>query len=214
MLCWQGCDVALPARFIRIALNEPLVSLGFTRVGRRHVWLRDVGRLQHAVSLEYHWGSWGVRWDVVHPGVGELLHGKLVEPARVAYSGFIGGWASTHHPPPGVVVFFERDDIETKPGLAEGVAKAAVQVGDWTSEFDSVRGTLDYLLQAPGDKLPDKRVISPAHWPLRIYTAAALATVEREPGATELAERAIEALARFRGSLTDERIERLTTALN
>src|SRR4029079_6429132 len=45
----------------------------------------------HAVSLEWSRGSWGVRWDIVHPRVGGLLQGRRAEPFEVAYSGFITG---------------------------------------------------------------------------------------------------------------------------
>jgi hypothetical protein len=69
------------------------------------------------VSLEPHGRNWSVRWDIDHPEVGEILHGKFEEPARVSYPSFITGWASKHEPPGRVVAHFNRDDVANKPEL-------------------------------------------------------------------------------------------------
>jgi hypothetical protein len=197
----------LPYRFLSDAMDGPLSPFGFARVDRRQVWMRSVGDLAHAVSLEWSRGSWGVRWDVVHPSVGELLHGKHIEPHDVAYSGFITGWAQPSLGPDVIAHFKPADVQDNNASLMDGVGRGAAQVAGWTNDFATARSIIEYLIQDPGQKLVDPRVVIPVNWPLRLYTAAALAVVEGESDGTDLADRAAETLA-----ATDPRIDRLRRA--
>jgi hypothetical protein len=56
----------------------------------------------------------------------------------------------------------------------------------------------------------------PVHWPLRLFTGAALAAVASDPRAEELTQKAIEALGPWMGGrdkINDSRIERLQATL-
>lgn len=97
--------MSLPSTFVSQALDLPLRGVGFARVARRNVWLREGRGIGHAVSLEFSHGSWKVRWDVVQPAVGAILHGKLAGQADVAYSGIVTGTAQAA-PSSGVVAAF------------------------------------------------------------------------------------------------------------
>lgn len=205
--------VTLSARLLREAIDEPLRPFGFSQVGRRQVWMRQATGLDHAVSLESGRGGWSVRWDIVHPGVGELLHGRRAQPADVRYTGFIVGTARSSLRP-GVIAHFGRDDLQDGVALSRGLALAAVQVAEWTADFTAVQEVIAYLTQRPGQKLRDPRVTIPGNWPFRLFTAAALAVVSGYPDAQGLGEAAIKALAPWRGRTTDERIQRLEDALS
>ena len=202
--------MAIPAKFLREAFDEPLSDLRFVRVGRRHVWMRSGDGIDHAISLEGSHGSHKVRWDVVHPAVGELLHGRHTDRADVAYSGVITG-AAAPALRSGVVASFRQEDTEEQGGLVAGVREAAVQVAGWLDDFEGTVSAIGYLTQ--DFDVPDRRVVFPAHTPLRLYVAAGLAASDGVPGAEELAERAIESLTPFTDSLTSERIDRLRAAL-
>jgi hypothetical protein len=203
-------SVALPARFLHEAFDEPLGPLGFARVARRQVWLRAARGVEHAVSLESRSGTCMVRWDVVHPAVGELLHGRRADPSDVRYSGFITGTAQAALRS-GVVARFKPTDV-VDGSLTAAVASAAEQVAEWTADFATARLVIDYLMQHPGQKLDDPRVVVPVHWPLRLFTAAGLAAVESEPDAQDLAAQAIDALGSG-APPTAERLQRLEDVL-
>jgi hypothetical protein len=208
---WDRPVVRLSAPFLRQAFDEPLGPFGFARIGRRQVWMRAADGLDHAVSLEWH-HSWKVRWDVVHPAVGEVLHGKRVEPYAVSYSGFITGLASARLGQ-GVVASFRQEDLSDPDRLARGVARATAQVAEWSDDFRMPDVVIDYLLAKPGQKLRDPRVAVPGNWPLRVFTAAALAAVVGRFDARELAERVVAESAPLRGGVTDERNQRLQALL-
>jgi hypothetical protein len=62
--------------------------------------------------------------------------------------------------------------------------------------------------------MKDRRAfVVPANLPLKLYTAAVLAVVDRDSEAVALVAEAEEALQRFSGALTKERINRLNSAV-
>lgn len=202
--------VPLNSTLINQAINAPLSGMGFSRVGRRNVWMREGRGIDHAVSLEYSHGSWKVRWDVVQPAVGAILHGTLAAAADVAYSGIVTGLAQPALRPGVVATFAEADFLH--PGLIGGVKLAALQVAEWLDDFGDSRDVILYLVQDFEGR--DRGVIVPFHRPLRLFTAAALAAVDGAPDAADLAAEAAEAIGQPRDRIIDERMKRLATALS
>lgn len=195
--------MSLSVALLRDGFGRPLEPLGFSRVGRRQVWIRECPGFAHAVSMERYAATWTVRWDVVNPRVGHLLHGVPVVADDVRYSGFISGTAR---------VAFRKGATEDEP-LINAVSGAVAEVAAWFSDFMTVQQTIEFLTQDPGEKLRDPRVTVPSNWALRIFTAAALAVTERQESAADLVERATEAM----GSSSDvarERTQRLFGALS
>ncbi len=164
----------------------------------------------HAVSLESSHGSWKVRWDIVQPSVGQILHGKLAEPADVAYSGIVTGVAQPALRS-GVTASFTLADVDSRDSLVQGLNQAVTQVAEWLAEFPTSTHVVAYLTQDFDQR--DLRVTFPAHRPLRLLTAAGIAAVERSSDAASLAATAIEALGSGQDALTRSRVERLVAAL-
>lgn len=200
--------MALPVRFLREAFDDPLRPVGFSRVGRRQVWLRQRPSFAHAVSVETYSTARTVRWDIVNPAVGMVLHGRLAEPADVPYTGFVTGTAQATAG--GVVSRFGSGDVDDR-AVVVGVAAAATQVAGWMATFATTSDVINFLTQRPGEPLRDARVTVPTNWPLRVFTAAALATVEHHEQAEDLVEVAISAMAPF-GEIDRQRIQRLVAA--
>jgi hypothetical protein len=202
--------MGVPDGFLRDAFDAPLRPLGFSRAGRRQVWLRDCAGLAHAVSLESYSKFWTVRWDIVNPAVGKLLHGRLADVADVRWTGFITGTAQVAFGE-GLQARFGLDEVADQAAIA-GVAAAVTQVATWTGEFNNVRRTIEFLTQNPGEKLRVVGMTVPSNWPLRAFTAAALAVVDAQPDATELVEQAVAAMASL-GETGHTRAARLVAAL-
>jgi hypothetical protein len=202
--------VTLPSRLLAEAFTAPLGDLGFARVGLRNVWMRERDGIDHAVSIESSRGSWKVRWDVVQPAVGGILHDKVNAGPEVAYSGIVAG---TAHPSmrAGVIASFTADDAQDTESVIGGLKLAGLQVAAWLDDFGDVPALLSYLTRDSDDR--DPRVTFPAHKPLRLLTAAALAAVSHRPEAEDLAARAREALGQRHDRTTQDRLARLAAAL-
>lgn len=201
---------------VRVVLREvfqaELQPLGFERHARSKVWLRHADGLEHAVSIEGRSGWITIRWDVVCPPVGAILHGKLPQPHEVAYSGVIAG---TPQPAleAGVKSGASSDELRQDLGAAIGGMQLGVrQVVRWLGYYPSRDGAIEELLS---ESTPGERpfVIVPSSQQLRLFTAAAFAAVGRDPRAVELVELAVAGSAPWKGGITDERNVRLRAAL-
>ena len=145
----------------------------------------------------------------MNPLVGEILWGEHKHSSNVAISGFITGLAQTALDPE-VQASFAAHDLA--PGMLRAttvaVGAAVAQVTRWCDDFPSVGSVLAYLLQPFSES--DVRVTVPAHEPLRVFVAAAVATIHRMPQAAELAARSATLLTP--GRITDQRLDQMHRA--
>jgi hypothetical protein len=183
--------VSLTASEVRAILTDPLAGKGFDRVRSRKLWLEQRDGFALGIVL--------VRDDrieatVLNVDVGEIMYG--VTPS---------GIDDLRYAPFMVRAFSPRRDTT----LAEEVMQAA----DWLNEFESVDDILDLLASEPGSPLRVPGMPLPASWPLRIFTAAALAVTTANPRAAALAEKALEENSNWRDSTNAGRRQRLLTAM-
>ena len=117
--------MALTASFLRQALDEPLRPFGFERLGRRPIWMREVAGLEHAVTVFSSHRMRSTEWYVIHPKVGEILHGKRTDRTDVGYANLIRGSANPHSRPGAKGDFTDADLADDLDATIEGVAAAA-----------------------------------------------------------------------------------------
>ncbi len=135
--------MALTASFLRQALDEPLRPFGFERLGRRPIWMREVAGLEHAVTVFSRHRMRSTEWYVIHPKVGEILHGKRTDRTDVGYANLIRGSANPHSRPGAKGDFTDADLADDLDATIEGVAAAALFVAEWTERFMTVQQTME-----------------------------------------------------------------------
>lgn len=198
-------------RILRIGLADVLEPAGFEPTTPRS-WLRDTGELRHVIALQQRWGSYSIQWGVISPELVSLLWTENINDRDVAAAAMTGSAERLIRPLacPG----FELDDrvgTDQIEQIAVPLGSDVRRMADRLAVFTTRRELRDYLLENRND--PDRRDFTiPAGLPLKLYTAAALAVVDRDPGAAALIAETEQAMSIYRGEPTAGRLRRLREA--
>jgi hypothetical protein len=200
-------------RIVSEGIEPVLVSAGFERV-RKSTWARHRSELVHVVALLSRRESYTVQWGVVSAGAVEFLWGRLPEKVDVGDSVMAGTPGTIRHP--AACEFFqlgpENDEARIESVIAS-IPNDMRVVEARLREFDTRRQLRSYLMENRNPK-DGRDFVIPAQLPLKLYTAAVLAAIDRDPDAVSLAEEAETALQPWiRAELTRERIRRLKSAV-
>ena len=84
-------------------------------------------------------------------------------------------------------------------------------VAKWMNQFETRADVRTYLL-ANRDRTDRREFLIPAKLPLKLFTAAALAIVDRDPEGCSLIAEAEAEMAPLKGEITDGRLARLKAA--
>jgi hypothetical protein len=199
-------------RIAAIGLRDALSPFGF-EPGKGLSWLRDTSELRHVIALVPSRGNHVVQWGVVSSEIVPLLWAEPVDDRGVAASAMTGGSSAIHQPPacPGFSLDAQvaRHDIDE---FGAALATDALRFEAWVHDFTTRRELRDYLLENRDDSDP-RGFLIPSGLPLKLFTAAALAVIDRDPAACALIPEAEQALSIYRGDkATAARIRRLNEA--
>lgn len=200
-------NVAL-RRILSDGIDAVLVPAGFERRGRR-AWLRQTSELQHVIALDLHHGAFAVQWGVVSPEVVPYLWGNAGKEGDVAWSAMTS-WASDimQHPSCWSFRLDEAVPGEEIERITASLSADLELVERYLRPFSTRRELRAYLM-ANRDQSDSRGFLIPSGLPLKLFTAAALAVVDRDPDARELIADTEHAMAPYRDDLTRARLDRL-----
>lgn len=198
-------------RIIRGAVTPSLVPRGFVLDGSRS-WLRRTGELGHVIALTSRNGLFHVQWGVVCPEATPVLHGSWAAKARkfdVAASLMTGTSGALHRPPS--CPFFRLGDVVASDVIDDVTSTLPADLdycADWLEPLKTREDLRRFLLENREKK--DRRgFIVPMNLPLKLFTAATLAVLDRDAEAKALVDAATTALKPFRGEITRSQLQRL-----
>jgi hypothetical protein len=186
---------------------EPvLLPAGFKREGSFR-WRRATPELEHVIQMLRRRGMCDVQWGIVSPEVTSLVWGERYgDVGDAAMTGFPSG---IRHP--AQAQSFRLDDGRDADDIAAGVAEDMRVVEAWMRPFQT-RAQLREYLMLNRDRTDRRGFLVPANLPLKVYTAAALAVVDRSPDASALISEAATELESFNDDLNRGRMNRLREA--
>jgi hypothetical protein len=202
-----GRNMAL-RKILSGGIDPVLVPAGF-RPGGRRAWLRQTSELQHVIALESRYGGFGVQWGVVSPEAVPYLWGTPAEEGDVAWSAMTGRPSGVHRP--AACEWFRLEEpvpVEEVQRITVGLAADLRRVEEYLRPFSTRRDLRGYLL-ANRDPKDRRGFVVPMNLPLKLFTAAALAVVDRDQRACGLITETVEALAPFKDDFTRARLDRL-----
>ena len=195
-------------RVLSEGIDGVLVPAGFEPRGRR-AWLRQASELQHVIGLESRYGTFRVQWGVVSPEAVPYLWGTPAKEGDVAWSAMTGHPRGIHHP--AACQSFSLEDpvpAEEVQRITAGLAADMRRMEEYLRPFTTRRELRDYLL-ANRDPSDPRGFVIPAGLPLKLFTAAVLAVIDRDPDACGLITDAEQALAPYRNKITRAQLDRL-----
>ncbi len=201
-------------RIIRAGVEPVLFAAGFERAGATS-WVRHKSELDHMVGLPAYSSSRSIQWGIVCPEAVAFLWDKPPRIIDVAWSVLTGTPGTPGHPAAcGPIRLDDENDPEQIEVLAAAVAIDMHEVDERMRPFDTRRQLRSYLLENrdPTDK---RGFVVPVSLPLKLYTAAVLAVLDRAPDAADLVTEAEVAWQPWiSGKLTQGRISRLKAAFS
>jgi hypothetical protein len=195
-------------RILSDGIDAVLLPAGFQPRGRR-AWLRQTPELQHLIGLSSRYHTFHVQWGVLSPEVVPFLWGAQGKDGDVAWSAMTGWPSGIHHP--AACPSFRLD--EPVPGeevqrITAALSEDLRRVEEFLGAFSTRRDLRAYLL-ANRDPTDSRGFIVPAALPLKLFTAAALAVIDRDPAACGLIGDTEQAMAPFKDNITRARLSRL-----
>jgi hypothetical protein len=183
-----------------------LSKLGFAPSTNHRTWMRETGELQHAITLGYRHGSYSVEWGIVSPELVDAIW-------RVPYKPFDVGLAIVHGTPshirhPARAGSFTVDTLDGNlDDLASRLGEDAEVVAMWMAPFVTRVDLREFLL-ANREKNDSRRLfLVPSGLGLKLFVAAGLAIVDRDPLACGLLREAEQVM--IGGEVRAERIASL-----
>jgi len=183
--------VPLSAHEVRTVLTDPLARRGFERVRSRKLWLSQREGFELGIVLVR---EIRIEAVVLNTDVGAIMNG--VTPSGIddlRYAPFIVRQFS--------------------PGRVRALSQEVTQAADWLGQFKTVDNVLDFLISEPGSTLRVPGMPWPSHWPMRLFTAAALAVTTVNSRATVLAAEALDENLKWPDSTNAGRRQRLLAAM-
>lgn len=195
-------------RILPDGIDAVLAPAGFGPRGRR-AWLRQTSELQHVIGLESRYGTFRVQWGVVSPEAVPYLWGTPAKEGDVAWSAMTGSPGDISHP--AACQSFRLEDpvpAEEVQRITAGLSADLRRVEEYLRAFTTRRELRDYLL-ANRDPNDHRGFVIPASLPLKLFTAAVLAVIDRDAEASGLIAEAEQALAPYKDDLTRAQLDRL-----
>lgn len=189
--------------------DAALFPAGFVRVGRKRVWLRSESEISHIVALQKNRGSFGVQWGLGCPEVAEIRWGITPDPTDVAYAIVTGHTSNIRHP--AQAGHFKPADLGESSTIAAGVRDDMGVVSQWMAPLRTRVELRSYLMENR-ERVDRRAFLIPAQYPLKVFTAAALAAVDRDEAACDLVTEAEAEMARFDSQDNRLQLERLRAA--
>jgi hypothetical protein len=183
----------------------------FGKAGRL-TWVRDTPELQHVIAFLDRRGGYHVQWGIVSPETTPIMWGEEGKSGDVGSAVLSGTPSSIRQPAPGASFRFETaNDPAVVDAIAAAVEEELRLTANWMRDLQTRRELRDYLL-ANRDKKDPRGFVIPTNLPLKLFTAAALAAVDRDPLALELLPDVEAHLSSFGGPMTS-RLVRLRSAM-
>lgn len=175
-------------------------------------WIRKTPELAHVVALVGPRRMRHVQWGLVCPEAVPYLHGTPASGRDVSEA-IVTGFPSDIHWPAACPSFALPEEVPASDvdRIVESLSVDLRRVEQHLRPLTTRDQLRRYLLENSEPK--DRRFVIPSSWPLKIFTAAVLAVIDRDPQAHELAGAAETAMAPFAGGITDERLARLKAGL-
>jgi YD repeat-containing protein len=189
-------------------IEAVLLPAGF-ELARPLAWIRQTRELQHGVALLSRRGVYDIQWGIVSPGSAEVFWGAPADDGDIGASIVSGTPGTIHHPPDcqsfRLDAHVSADDAQR---LASGVATDLHRVERRLRAFSTRHDVRSYLLlnREPKDR---RDFVIPANLPLKLFTAATLAVLDRDAGAAALVAEAEQAMAPYKDELSVGRMRRL-----
>ena len=193
------------------AFDAVLGPQGFSRVARKHTWVRGTLELFHVVSILHRRRQYDVQWGVVSPEAAELLWGKPADPTDVGQSSMSGTPGSIRHPALGQSWTLDEGTDGGLQRIIEAVRADLQVVAERLKAFERRRDLVTYLLQNR-DRIDQRDFVIPANLPLKLVTATALALADHDKQACDLLPDVDREMARFQDKLSTERLTRVRQA--
>jgi hypothetical protein len=198
-------------RIIAGGIETALDPAGFEKAGRLS-WIRRGVELQHVVALLDRRGRYIVQWGVVSPETIPIIWGRPGVGGDVGDAVMSGTPSSIRHPAPGGWFALDTtNDAEAVDRIAKAVFEDMLLVEERLGAFGTRRSVREYLL-ANRDRKDPRDFVIPSNLPLKLFTAAVLAIVDRDPVAYELMSDVEAEMSRFRNKLALSRMKRLKAA--
>jgi hypothetical protein len=199
-------------KIVTEGIEAVLAPAGFDPAGKL-AWVRQTPELQHVIALLSRRGVYDVQWGIVSPGAAPVLWGAEAAGGDVG-AAIVSGTPGTIHHPPACQSFrldttVSADEVER---LASGVATDLRRVEERLRAFSTRNEVRSYLLlnREPKDR---RDFVIPANLPLKLFTAATLAVLDRAADAAELVAEAEQAMAPYKDDLSVNRLRRLRQGL-
>jgi hypothetical protein len=195
-------------RILSDGIDAVLAPAGFEPRGRR-AWLRQTSELQHVIGLESRYGTFRVQWGVVSPEAVPYLWGTPAKEGDVAWSAMTGSPSDINHP--AACQSFHLEDpmsAEEVQRITAGLSADLRRVEEYLRAFTTRRELRDYLL-ANRDPKDHRGFVVPMNLPLKLFTAAVLAVIDRDAEASGLIAEAEQAMAPYKDDLTRAQLDRL-----
>ena len=170
-----------------VAFAAPLVPLGFTASRDRRTWAREIGGLSQMIAVWKRGGAFTVQWGIACPELVDVMWAVPYKPFDVGQSIVTGTPSSIRHP--AQAQSFSAAALETEAErIAVGVREDVRVIISWMEPLGTRRALRDYLMENREET--DRRAfVIPAALRLKLFTAAGLAVVDRDPaGCALLAE--------------------------
>lgn len=201
-----------PSVWLTELVSGTLLPAGFVSRRAGRTWHRETEQLGHVVALLERRGTVDVQWGITCPEVARVLWEHVPESATpdVSYAVVSGTPGSVSHP--ARAQSFTLAEIETHlKSLADGIQTDMSAVVPFLDRFSTRESLATYLLENR-DRTDRREFVIPAKLPLKLFTAAALLFVDSAPDACDLVAEAEAELARFTGTITAGRLQRLRAA--
>jgi hypothetical protein len=181
-------------------------------VARPLTWVRYGAQVQHIIAVVKQRRFYNIQWGVACEEAATIVWDAIPDPTDVGYSVLGGTPGTIRHPAPGQywTVTSDTSDDEVR-ALRDAVREDVAMVAERLRAFDSRRDVWTYLLENRDRKDPRDFLI-PAHLPLKLLTAAALAAVDRDAVACTLLPEVETELSRYKDDLNHGRVARLRAA--
>ncbi|MCE9621222.1 MAG: hypothetical protein K8R99_02635 [Actinomycetia bacterium] len=193
-----------------VGFAGPLVPLGFTASRDRRTWVREIGGLCQMIAVWKRSDSFTVQWGIVCPELVDVMWAVPYKPFDVGQSIVTGTPSSIRHP--AQAQSFSAVSLETEAErIAAGVREDVGVVTVWMEPLSTRRALREYLMENR-DETDRRAFVIPAAFRLKLFTAAGLAIVDRDPVGCELLAEAEAVSAPINDEIRRGRFARLRAA--
>jgi hypothetical protein len=195
----------------RDGVETLLAPMGYVRSGSTN-WVKSERELEHVIPFPSRYGRYLLQWGVVAPEVTPIVFGQAGKRGDVAWS-LLTGHASVVQQPPAIGGFELADQADSGEvaRIAEAAAADAKAAAEWLSAIRTRRDLREFLMLNRDSNDP-RGFIVPSSFILKLFTAAALAVVDRDPASKQLLEETERAFAPWTDKQSQAQLIRLHEA--